>query len=274
MKCFIPTRATDRLRSHRLAQKYGWDYYMICDTWEQAKRLHDRFDIPTGRIRCISTPTGLGQCSVAWVRNYVEQNYATPGEWHIWMDDNVQAIQCLPSPHLHPERLDLESTLIIDGEPMSWRRAFEHEASICDIDILLTDTIAKAESLGTIYAGISDNSNILWRIRKWQYFGYVLTRFALYKNDGSSWYPDDFPTLMQEDLYKSIDVIARYGCVLINRYARSVKEWHEAGGIGPHELRLPNIRENNIELVRRYPELVGYRDGTPDKLRFKRRRVQ
>lgn len=258
MKCFIPTRGYNRLKAHIVAETYGWEPHFVCDTGEQADRLKDKFGIKHRNIDVLYTPPDLGICTIAWVRDHIAKELMPRGEWCIWLDDNVRGVTCLPSPAHYAERLNFDDALSIDGQSTRWRDAFEHEATREDMLQLLDDTIMRAEQLGTIFCGFAIETNYFFRRLKWQLYGYVRTQFALYKNDGTTWYPDDFQSLMLEDMYKSVDVVCRYGSILINRYAKPIKTFFESGGIGSFEKRYPHLVENCSQLIRRYPGLLTY----------------
>ena len=85
-------------------------------------------------------------------------------------------------------------------------------------------------------------------------FAYCRTQFALYKNDGSTWRP--WKKLMLEDFYKSVDVVARYGQIVLNNHVKPEKQAFEPGGIGSFMRRLPHLQYDCKKIATMYPGLV------------------
>lgn len=248
MRCFIVTQAhLNRFRVHKVVARYGWTPTYCCDTELQKSRLAS-LGIPKQHIILSDVPENAGIQGVSLARDFVCRKLMPQNEWSIWIDDNVEKITGI-SPAVSSDRLNFE-----DGK--NWRELFSKTLTPIQLNIHIRDTIQRAEQARTIFCGFANQENYFWRASKWQDFGYCRTQFALYKNDGSTWMP--FDTMMWEDGFKSIDVVARYGQVVINRHIRAVKPMFETGGIGSFKRRLPWLRDNCKRLIEMFPGLVKY----------------
>lgn len=262
MIAYIPTRATPRLRSHLLARKLGFKPVLVCDDSAQADVLRRDFGVRSKEIIVADGAPGPPSGAV-YKRDLIAREVAARGEWLVWLDDNVSHLTCLRR-DLTADRIDL------GDKSVDWRHEFAHEATIKEAWDYIEETIDKAESLGTINCGFATEENFFYRARKWQYFGYCRSQFTLYKNDGSGWSP--CPNLLIEDFYKSVDVVVRYGCVVVNRHLKPIKPvLFEAGGIGTLQDRLPYLQENCRWLMEHYPGLLSLSKGRDYHVTFAKR---
>lgn len=248
LECIVLTTANPaRFRVLPLIERYGWNPTFICHTEEQKAMLLGR--APRSSIVVSNAPSGIQGASYGreFARSILPRN-----KWVLWLDDNVEKITGLKA-SLSEDKVDF--TKAID-----WRGEFARELSKSDMDSHLSEMVSRAEFLSTIYCGVSPQENYYFRSSKWQYVGYARTQFALYKNDGSTWMP--FGTMMWEDWYKSVDVITRYGSVVINRHVKSVKPLFEPGGIGPLPERLSWYKDNSEKLMALYPGLLKVRHNS------------
>jgi len=251
MKAFIVTKGVaSRFKVLPVIERHGWDAVFCCDSNKQRNRLI-RLGVDKSAIAVTNLPP-IGIQGVSRARDYVCRHLMPKNKWSVWIDDNVSSVTGLP-PSLSTDRVEFE------GET-DWRKAFEKTLTRKGLRSYFDETIAYADELGTIFCGMANENNYFFRKLKWQYFGYCRTQLALYKNDGSSWFP--FKTMMLEDLAKSIDVVCRYGTVLINRHVKPVKNAFEKGGIGSFEKRLPWLQDNCKRLMKMYPGLLRYAKGT------------
>ncbi len=254
MKCFIVTRGDPRrFRVLGTIKLYGWTPTFCCDNDQQRKKLVG-LGISAKSIILSRIPLNPGIQGVSLARDFVCKNLMPKNEWCVWIDDNVGSITGL-LPSLVTEKIDFK-----DG--INWRKEFERVLTRSQLDWHIRRTIDRADSVGTIFCGFANENNFFFRGRHWQDYGYCRTQFALYKNDGSTWMP--FETMMLEDLYKSIDVVCRYGQVVINRFVKPKKPMFETGGIGSFKDRLPWLQDNCKRLMEMYPGLLKYQ-GSGDQ---------
>jgi hypothetical protein len=236
----------------------------VCDNAAQSSRLTSQFGISRKHILVCDgspgPPTGA-----AFKRDWIAREVAPRGKWLVWLDDNVECLTGLP-PELSKDRISFDEPppgprILPDYQTASitWREAFAHRLTRSEVWHYIDETLKEAERLGTINCGFATEENYFFRARKWQIFGYCRSQFTLYKNDGSGWMP--YPGMMFEDMYKTVDVVARYGCVVVNRHMKAVKPLFEPGGIGGLEKRKPHLVENCRWLVNHYPGLLRYSKG-------------
>jgi hypothetical protein len=264
MRCFTVTRGcARRFRVLKVIEKYGWEPTFVCDTAEQK---HDLIACGVGRNDIVISDVlpGSGIQGVSLARDFVCRRLMPKEEWCVWIDDNVEKVTGL-RPELSCDQIDFDTPpgyqpssrmLSLPRTPPSWRQEFEHVLGHDELDVYICQTIDRAEQLGTIFCAFANETNYFFRRNKWQDFGYCRTQLALYKNDGSTWMP--FDTMMLEDLYKSADVVARYGSVVVNRHVKPIKPMFEEGGIGSFKRRLPWLKENCRRIMALYPGLLKY----------------
>jgi hypothetical protein len=252
MKLYVCTKAhLPRIHTPATGLTSVLDTTWIVHTDEDRGRLARHLAISPSSVHVANPPPLPGNCPpIGWIRDWVCKNLAARGEWMAWADDNIRRVAVVSPEHYHAERLEFA------GMPSHyWRAAYRHEAGPHTITMLLGELAAKCDAEGTIYGGFAPEDNYYFRPRKWRVpTGYVKTKLAVYKNDGSSWYP--FDGCMFEDFVKSVDVAARYGAVVINNFARPENKYWEAGGIGAAEFRRPFLAQNVEWLMARYPGLV------------------
>jgi hypothetical protein len=261
MIAYIPTRGTDRLRAHLLADKLGMDFVLICDNAKQKRHIHHDFKVPKSNI--VVCPNSPGPpTGAAFKRDYISCKLAAKNKWMVWLDDNVQHLTCIPY-NLSTTKLDF------NDKSVDWRKEFRHIATKKQVWKYANETIAYAEELGTINCGFSTDENYFFRSNKWNLWGYCRTQFSIYKNDRSGWAPTK--QMMFEDMYKSVDVVARYGCVVINRHMKPIKPEFESGGIGSLEYRIPHLVNDCKWLMDTYPGLLRYSKGRDYHVTFAKR---
>ena len=251
MRSFTVTKGDPRrFRVLPLIEQSGWEPTFVCDTESQASSLRS-LGVSNSCIRLSDVPKGTGIQGVSMARDYVCRKLMPKNEWCLWVDDNLSDVTGLKIELCK----DLE-TLDLCDKTVNWRQEFEHSLTRRELAYHVKTTIDRADKLGTIFGAFANENNYYFRGKRWQTYGYCRTQLALYKNDGSTWFP--FNTMMLEDMFKSIDVVCRYGSVVINRYAKAVKPQFEHGGIGSFESRLPWLQDNCQKLYDLYPGLVKY----------------
>jgi hypothetical protein len=231
----------------RLVGQYGWDPTFVCCDEAARNRLVRECGVAPSAVAVSGLPADAGPQGAAQARDWAAKNVMPLGEWCLWADDNLTSVTGLSAP-LSTDRLDF------GNRSVDWRAEFGRELSRPGLAWHVRKTVERAEGVGTIFAGFANENNYYFRSRKWQDYGYCCTRLALYKNDGSGWMP--WPSCMLEDGCKTIDVVARYGQVVVNRHVKALKPPFEAGGIGSFESRLPWLQDNCRRLAEEYPGLV------------------
>lgn len=262
LTCYIPSRGTARLRSHVLARALGYRVRVVVDTEHQAC-LARSMQVHHDEIVVMDEPCPGPPCGAAAKRDWICRKLWPAGEWGVWMDDNVERLSGLAR-YLTKDRLDLD-----DG--FNWRQAFNETLGKLQVQEYVEETIARCEAGGTIMGGFATEQNFYFRGRKWQDHGYCRTQFVVYKNDGSPWVPSDCPNMMFEDMAKTVDVVARYGRVCVNRHLKAEKPLFEPGGIGSLDDRIPYLVENCRWLMAKYPGLLSLSKGRDYHVTFAKR---
>jgi hypothetical protein len=264
MKMFICTRVRGpRMHTVKTGIPGLFDTHWIVDTDADRHALSRGYGVALGKIH-VANPPHIPLTRVSWVRDWMcRAGGVVPlGEWVTVMDDNINHFTCLPDGHYHCEKQDFGG-----HEGRYWRAAYATPANPVRVRELMEEMAARCESAGTIYGGYVSENNYYWRPKHWRGpTGYVKTKAAVYKNDGSPWYP--WEGCMFEDYLKSADVVARYGRIVINNYARPSNKYWEAGGIGSESERRQYLLHDVAELARRYPGLVGAHPEIPTNARF------
>lgn len=242
-----------RMRAHKilLAAQYP-TWFMVVDNDEQAARVIGEAGVPRERVIIAGTPQGLGQCGIAWVREFIERQLVPRGTWYATIDDNISGWTGLPTPMSLLQSVDLDAPCPVRGA--TWRQLFASNLDFADVLAELYALIAECEKLGTWAGGFATTNNHFFRSRKWQHYGYVRAVTAVWKNTGLPFYY--WPGNMFEDFTRTVDVVERCGCVVVNRYVKPEKPAFEEGGIGSLEARIPNLTAVCDRLIRQYPGLL------------------
>ena len=275
MKIYIASKAhLPRVRAHKFAIATGLPWCFVCDNDEQAIALRDfcRPYVPT--VFATGKPDGLGQDSIAWTREWIEKNLVPENEWYVTLDDNVSHFTWLPDPWYSLDRIDFDLDMDHNMERFEelgdhWRKIYDTPCPPKIVVSIWQETVDKCKQHETIAGGFAIETNFFFRGGKWQHFGYVRTQNAVLKNVGLPFYY--WKGNMLEDFTRSVDAVARYGCVVINRFLKPIKPSFEAGGIGTFEERRSNLVAVSDELMRRYPGLLRRNKGQDYQLTFTKR---
>jgi len=269
-KGFIP-----RMRVHNLIKDLNYHY--IFNTDEQRNRAIKEFELRKNSTHVANIDEKkVGQAGIAIAREWGERNLTDPNEFYIWIDDNVSHFTWLPRPWYDQERIDFDSDwknpngqCLMKQAIFDWHKIY---ATICSMDQMIEiweELIQKCEQEHTVFGGFSIEDNYFFRYKKWQYFTYVRTQNAVVKNVGLPFHY--WPECMIEDMARSVDVIARYGKVVINKYVKPMKQFWEQGGIGSLNERIPNLEHGSKILMEKYPGLMQCTKGKKYQLSFKYR---
>jgi len=231
-------------------------------------------DVPGAICHEMDVPEDLNrQCRPAFKRDWAERNLTSQGEWYLSIDDNVHDITMVPEPWMSLDKIDFDGEdWLLDEEKFKtfgyeWRKVLNVPIKrFTDFESVVENMVSRMESMGTVYGGFAIENNYYFRNRKWQGLGYVRTSLAVIKNVGLPFYY--WPENMFEDFTRSVDVVARYGSVLINRFVKAEKTPFEAGGIGTLEDRIPLLTAVCAKLLEMYPGLLRESKNRPYQLQF------
>lgn len=245
MKIFCVSRGhLPRIRTHLLPSLLNDDLRWICHNQDQARAIYDLVHMrPSDSV----VSTGVMDGDLTSQRDWIEDNYTDINEWYACIDDNVNEICKVREPEYLKELFDCDQYGDVRGmanQPL--------QASLMPI---LGELVAKCEETGTTYGGFGWLENPFFRIRKWQYRGYVKGKLFVKKNDGVPWRYDPRINMMN-DHAKTYDIIARYGTTVVNRFIYVDHPQYEAGGLGSRDERMPK-RIATCEMLReRFAGLV------------------
>jgi len=267
-----------RMKAQNLVKELNYHY--IFNSNEERNRAIKELNLKkSGTHVADINKKDVGQYGVALAREWGERNLINEGEWYIWMDDNVDHFTWLPLPWYNYERIDFDFdwTDPVGKDLMikycyEWRSIYEE---ICPIEQVIKnweEMIKKCEEMNTVAGGFAIETNYFFRRIKWQHFGYCRTQNAVIKNTGLPW--DYWEGGMIEDMARSVDVIARYGCVCINRFMKPIKQFWEKGGIGSFQERMPNLIDGCKRLMKMYPGFLQYVKNHDYQLMFKKRSLK
>ena len=266
-KGYIP-----RMRTQNLVKDLNYRY--IFDDDDQRNEAVKTLELHKNKTHVAHTPKNIGQAGIAFVREWGERNLTNEGEWYIWLDDNVSHFTYLPAPWYDQERINFDwdwndpagKELMIKAT-YDWHKIYDTICPIEKIFEIWEELIEKCKQEKTVFGGLSIENNYFFRYKKWQNYTYVRTQNAVAKNVGLPFYY--WPECMIEDMARSIDVVARYGKVVINKYVKPNKQFWEEGGIGSLEERIPNLIHGNKILMEMYPGFLQYTKGKKYQLSFK-----
>lgn len=254
MKVYITSMAhMPRVRAVSFAQSLDREVVVVVDDEEQADRMSSAYPGVTVVSTGIPSP---GMYGAAIKRQWVQDNLLFDGEHYIWLDDNVS--HCVG---LSPD---------FDGDfpwDFDFHKEMNRELEPWEVNRYLARVEQRMIELGTTMGGFAIEANPFFRKNEEQFWGYVRTRFAVCFNDGITWYP--FEECMLEDFVRTVEVVARYGCIYVNRWCRAEKPRFEEGGIGTLEDRMPELIRANQWLMDKYPGLL--RELRPEQLTFAKR---
>lgn len=257
-----------RMHAHKLLMDADYPNWMfVVDTEEQHDRARS-VGIPEMRIMVTFRPQDIPpQDGIAWTRQWIEQNAVPKNSWYVTLDDNIRGWTKVPSPWYELDAVNLDYPY--DGRVLTsaeWREIFARPVPVWVMAEVWNQMIDECEKRGTLAGGFAIETNHFYRTRKWQTLGYVRAQNAVWKNTGLPFYY--WEGNMFEDFTRSVDVVARTGSVLINRFVKPIKTFFEPGGIGTFEERRPNLVEVCRTLMDMYPGLLRHNKGQDYSLSF------
>jgi hypothetical protein len=265
-KGYIP-----RIRVHNLIRDLN--YHFIFHNDQQRNNAIEKLNLHKCRTHVANTPE-IGQASAAFNREWSERNLIDLNEWYVWIDDNVSHFTWLPRPWYDLERIDFDldwkhpdGRELMKQASYDWHHIYDTICPIRQILEIWEELIEKCEEENTVFGGLCINNNYFFRAKKWGHITRICTANAVAKNVGLPF--RYWPECMIEDMARSIDVVARYGKVVVNKYVKPIKQFYEPGGIGSLQERIPNLEHASEVLMKMYPGLIEYTKGEKHQLSFK-----
>lgn len=245
MKTFIVTYdRPNTITSHRCVTTF--DYYVVVHNEEQRALYAQNEELDESRIVVSNAPTGMGGKSGQL--NFILDNLVEPGEWALYMDDDLKGIQVVQDPYYE------ENALNIRDKSVNWHMVYSAEADEDRLRYVFEDTIQTAEKIGVHYCGFSMAENFFFRSVKWQTVGCIAGSLILMRDTGLRY--EHSP---MEDAQMVSEQLLVYGRVLINRYVHPDYQIYISGGFGEYKERAPAKMQCCKSLMARYPGLWKYR---------------
>jgi len=154
MKIFIPSWGrAESIKTHLLLQDA--DYKVVLHNEDEKARYVERSPVLADKIVVSGMPKGIsGQ------RQWIKDNLVADGEWFCMMDDNIKAFNIFPEPYYGNDTFGYTSQL---------RKVVEaHRPGIHELLAKFSETIRKAEEIGTGFCGFANIENSFFRKKKWK----------------------------------------------------------------------------------------------------------
>jgi hypothetical protein len=264
VKLFVLTRVHGpRMHTIRTGLTKLLDTHWVVHTDADRVKLAHGWGVSIKKIY-VANPPPDPLAPVAWLRDWTcrIQKLMPLGEWCVWADDNIRRLTCLPEPYYSEDRIDFKVR-----SSKEWRELYGREATPKRMVALLEDLAGRCQDQGTIYGGFGTQDNYFYRPRHWGGPAtYVKTKLAVYRNDGSRWHY--FDGCVYDDYCKTADVVARYGSVLVNNFARPENTLWEPGGFGSYQKRYPFMVQTVKEMLALWPGLLKQHSRGPADVTF------
>lgn len=269
LRVVVPSTAhIPRMTAHKIMLENNYDpWHLVIDNIAQKEAaltlgINSRNIVITDPI-----PSDLPMHDrIAWKRDWIERHIISPNEWYVSLDDDVSGWTELPSPWNQQLKIDLDDPPDLDDPSLTWRMMYAIKCPFETVQERWQELIRWCEERKTVYGGFAIENNFFFRTRKFQYQGYVRTGNAVIKNVGLPFYY--WRGAMQEDFVRSVDVVARYGSVVINRFVKAESPAFAPGGLGTLEQRRPFLAACAAETMKRWPGLLRFNKGLDYQLTF------
>ena len=198
---------------------------------------HDLFPIHLSGI-----PRDIGITGMVETRDWVTNNLGTVGEWITLVDDNISHVERVDPDH-YGELGDVDGNLDVgdstgDENGVGWREIYGYRADPAQLIVHIRELIELCEDSKTILGGFGYLDNPFFRGKKINRGSYVKGKMYVHKPDGVP-YRLSPELLIMSDFAKTLDVLTRYGSVVVNDWVRPVHERWQEGGIGSLAARMP-----------------------------------
>jgi len=250
MKIYIPTKGRSKaIRTHLLLE--GADYWIVVHNEAEKACYLQNPTIDPARLLVSNQPYGL-----QYQRQWIMDTQVAPGEWFIFMDDNIHGWQVVALPYYDQDVLPVKVGMI------NWKETYSQKVSLARTLEVCAETMAYAEAIGAHYCGFAAVDNYFFRGKKWRYVGYIIGKMTLVMRGKANF----DPAVSMEDFAFVAENLLLYGRVLINNYLYPVAGHYEAGGLGRWEERLEHRRRDCRYLMMKYPGMFRLKPshGVPD----------
>lgn len=255
MRIFIPS--TGHIPRMLLMEwiSHDWPVTIVVHDSYQHRRIRSAFPwLDRKQIIVSGLKDGLvGQ------RNFICEELVKRNEWYIGMDDDIQGINTVCK-----EVWDRGKVEMSEKPPRgykTWRQAYRVLATPQRVMRAFEILRDRMEYMETIYGGFASIENPFFRTRKWSEVKHVRSNVYVAKNTRE--YP--WHGKCGHDTCRTVETVARYGCVGMLNYVHALHKPYVEGGLGDREWREPILMKHFKQLVEAYPglvKLVEYNHGS------------
>lgn len=207
--------------------------------------------VSAGRVRGEDIIVTNAAKGITHQRNYICENLAVRGKWHITLDDNISGFKRVIDKHYFTKKsIDVDS-------PDVTQTSFNQPVHADEFVKLLEEDIKIAEQIKSYYCGFASVDNYFFNSKKYRPVGYVISKAVAIKYDGSTY---DKKLNGMEDFGFTAAQLLAHGKVLINGWIKPINGHYEKGGIGTYEERLPSKIHDAALLIKKFPGLFRYKE--------------
>lgn len=215
--------------------------------------------------------------AASYKRQWIE-NHLDPGEWAVSIDDGTRGFKGLDLfGKARPAGIVRSYSSFewhANKPALGWARSFSSIVPWSTCSVYISDLLCEAKRAGTTFAGFTFLSAPMYRLKRYCYSGVVSSRLCIFKRDKDCGWMHRECVAFSHDVLKSLRVMRKYGCVVIDKWAQPSKKTYMPGGLGTFEHRLPYVLAENNLYYREFPELVVQHPKKPYMVKFKVRRGQ
>lgn len=253
-KLYIPSfHRAKSICTHLLLDTAIFDYYIVVHDPLELHYYKQNKTIPPERLICSYAPYGISH-----QRQWIRDNLTSDGEWFCMADDNIKFIHAVRKPEYFEEDLEKINTLAFQKNDNNFKYSvYENKIDSHRLGEICEEMILEAQKLGIKYCAFASNRNYFFaRARKWSYWSYAISKFAIYQKDDINF---DLNVQAMDDYCFTAQNILQYGKVLVNKFVYAHGIHYQKGGIGRYEERQEKKVADAAYLMLKYPGLFRYK---------------
>lgn len=244
MRVFIPTKGrAETITTHRTLA--GMNCTIVVHDQAEANRYRGNPTINPSQLIVAAAEPGLPA-----IRNWIINHLVEDGEWFVFADDNMRALWKVPEPEYSQPELAVKY-----GGSGIWRPIYEATCTAAEFEVVLEETRAEAEWIGTAHAGFSGTSNYYFRGKKWSHASLVWGKLTIQRKTVLRFDPD---CAGMTDYDFTAAHMLEFGAVVVNNFAWPVATRYTPGGEGQYRDRLPLKVKACHRLMALYPGLYRF----------------
>jgi hypothetical protein len=247
----ISQAVEERMHTPRLLKAACIPFTLVLDNQKQAREAH-RMGYTDEQT--MSTDKAVG---IVAKRNAITAHHGKG--WYLGLDDNIQEFTMVADEYMRKEKL------LTNDTTTKWRKFYNVVCTPQEYIDSLDDLGEICEQRRTAYGGVATMENPFFRGGK----RHAFRRFVKSKVFVMDATPQlQFKHAMCHDSYMTAQVIAKYGCVVVDQRLFYKAKWYERGGLGSRQAReQAGLLEQLDACVTEFPGLVGLGKGKNTALR-------